>query len=404
MTAPQPPENQNQGGQQAPGETNEDKGGAAAEQQTPSTAGELPTTTHGAGQEGSQGITSALGGSSDSGAGNAADATQVVSSSGQQQAASADATQVVAGGASAQQPTQQVQQGYGQQPQQPQWGAQQQPQQQWGQQPPQQGGGTPSGGFQQPAWGAQQQPGAQPQGQWGQQAPQQQWGQQQGWGQQAPSSGPPLLPIAMWASFAVGGLGLILGLTQLPSLFAAMDQVSKLGSFAGGRFGSLNLPSSGTLTFAMILAIVQIVLYPVLAFGAFWAGMKGKIQGRLIAGGAAAGIAVIGLVVFIMLSSFAGGAVFVGIILNAVLAVLWFLPQTAAAIGANGAGQAQAAAWGQQQGQWGQQQAPQQQWGQQPQQPQQQQWGQQAPQQPQQQWGQQQPGQQPGQQGWPGQQ
>src|SRR5687768_11851559 len=125
MTAPQPPDNKNQGGQQAPGETNQDKGGAAAEQQTPSTAGDLPTTTHGAGQEGAQGISSALGGAP----GDGADATQVVSSSGQQPSApadaSADATQVVAGGASAQQP----QQGYGQQPgaqpQQPQWGAQQ---------------------------------------------------------------------------------------------------------------------------------------------------------------------------------------------------------------------------------------------------------------------------------------
>ncbi|MCP3798705.1 hypothetical protein NLX83_05485 [Allokutzneria sp. A3M-2-11 16] len=397
MTAPQPPENQNQGGQQAPGENNENKGGAA---------GDLPTTTHGAGQEG-QGITSALGGSP----GEGSDATQVVSPSGQQQAApadaSSDATQVVAGGASAQQP----QQGYGQQPgaqQQPQWGAQQ-PQQQWGQQPPQQPG-TPSGGFQQPAWGAQQQPGAQPQGQWGQQ---QQWGhpQQQGWGQPAASNGPPFLAIATWASFVIGGLGLILGLTQLPSLFAAMDAIGSLGSFSGGRIAGRSFPSSGTLTFGLILAFVQIALYPLLAFGAFWAGIKCKAQGRLIAGGAAAGIAAIGIIVAIMLGAVMGGGVWVGIILNSALAVIWFLPQTAAGIGTpviGGGGGHQAQAWGQQQGQWGQQQPQQQgQWGQPQQQQQpQQQWGQQAPQQPQQQWGQQpqQPGQPGQQQGWPGQQ
>ncbi|SDN10893.1 hypothetical protein [Allokutzneria albata] len=403
MTAPQPPDNTNQGGQQAPGENNKDKGGAAAEQQTPSTAGDLPTTTHGAGQEGAQGISSALGGG--------ADATQVVSSSAPQQSApadaSADATQVVAGGGASAQP----QQGYGQQPgaqpQQPQWGAQQ-PQQQWGQQPPQQAG-TPSGGFQQPAWGAQQQPGAQPQGQWGQPQPQQQWGQQQGWGQPGGQGGPPMLQIAMWSSIAVGGLFTIIGIISLINAIDGLSALSKLQSGLddlsrqfGGR---VPIPRSstgtGTIYFSLILAIITLLACAGTAAFAWFAG-QGKEWARLAAGGSAAGVVVLSLVSMIGVA-FAPQSIF-GLLLFGGLAALWFLPATVAEVRAKAGQMPQPAqaGWGQPQGQWGQPQQGQQQWGQQAPQ-QQQQWGQQAPQQPQQQWGQQ-PGQPGQQQGWPGQQ
>ncbi|GAA3999493.1 hypothetical protein GCM10022247_19730 [Allokutzneria multivorans] len=402
MTAPQPPSNQNQGGQQAPGENNEDKGGAVAEQPTPSSAGDLPTTTHGAGQEGAQGISSALGGSGDS-----ADATQVVAPSTPQQAVpgAADATQVVGGGSPVQQPQQQPGQ-----PQQPQWGAQQ-PQQQWGQQPPQPQAGTPSGGFQQPAWGAQQQPGAQPQGQWGQQQhPQGQWGQpQQQWGQQQGGGAPPMLLIAMWASIGIGGLFTILGIVSLINTIEAFSYVSKAQSSLselsrqfGGRIPTPSAgPGSGTLVFALILAIVILVGSAATAACGWFAGQQGKEWARLGAGVGAGAVALSGLITMIVVA--AGATSIFAMLLFAGLAVLWFLPMTVAEVRAKAGMQpAQAGGWGQQQGQWGQQQPQQGQWGQQ--QPQQGQWGQQAPQQPQQQWGQQQPGQPGQQQGWPGQQ